>query len=54
MQAGDVIVGFGGADIADLYAFTDALRAHSPRDTVTVVVLRDGEELALLAVLGER
>ncbi len=54
MQAGDVIVRFGGADIADLYAFTDALRAHSPGDTVTVVVLRDGQELRLLAVLGER
>ena len=54
MQAGDVIVRFGGTDIADLYAFTDALRAHSTGDTVTVVVLRDGEELALLAVLGER
>ncbi len=33
---------------------TDALRAHSPGDTVMVVVLRDGEQLTLLAQLGER
>jgi membrane-associated protease RseP (regulator of RpoE activity) len=54
MQAGDVIVRFGGAEVSDLYAFTDALRARSPGDTVRVVVLRDGQELTLQAVLRER
>jgi S1-C subfamily serine protease len=40
--------------VGDLYQFTDALQAHEPGDTVRVVVRRDGEPLALTAVLGRR
>ncbi len=54
MREGDVLIRFAGDEIADLYAFTDALRAHSPGDTVQIVVLRDDEEMVLVAVLGSR
>ncbi len=54
MREGDVLIRFAGEEIADLYAFTDALRAHSPGDTVEVVVQRDGAELPLMAILGSR
>ena len=54
MQAGDVLIRLAGEEIADLYAFTDVLRSHAPGDTVEVVVLRDGQEISLTAVLGAR
>ncbi len=54
LQAGDVIVGFAGREIADLYEYTYALRAHAPGDRVEIVVLREGERVTLSAVLGRR
>ncbi len=54
MMKGDVLIRFDGEEIADLYAFTDALRAHAAGDTVAIVVLRDGQEVELVAVLGSR
>jgi hypothetical protein len=54
MRKGDVLIRLDGQEIADLYAFTDALRAHAPGDTVGIVVLREGEEVSLVAVLGSR
>lgn len=54
LRQGDVIVGFDGEEVADLYALTDALRAHAAGDTVDVTVLREGEERTLTAVLGSR
>lgn len=54
LRAGDVIIEFGGMPVGDLYQFTDALAAKKPGDTVKVVVQRDGEDLALTAVLGRR
>ncbi len=54
LRGGDVIVEFGGEEIADLYALTYALRDHRPGDRVEIVVLRDGERITLTAVLGRR
>jgi hypothetical protein len=54
LREGDVIVRFGGRDVADIYAYTEALRAHRPGDHVEIVVLRDGKEVAVMAVLGSR
>ena len=54
LVAGDVIVGFGDIEVADLYAYTDALRAFEPGDAVNITVERDGARLILQAVLGER
>ena len=41
-------------EIADIYAFTNALRARKPGDAVVVTVLREGRELRLPVVLGSR
>jgi serine protease Do len=54
VQAGDIIVEFGGKPVKDIYEYTDAIGAHKPGDTVTVVVLRAGTRLALTATLGKR
>ena len=54
LRAGDVVVEFDGKDIADLYAYSYALRDKSPGDEVVIVVERDGERVSVTAVLGER
>lgn len=54
LEGGDVIVGIGEHEVADLVAMTEALRAHEPGDTVEVRFLRDGEERRVTAVLGDR
>lgn len=54
LEAGDVLVGFDGREVADLYGFTDALRAHAPGDTVRLAVERDGTRVEVTAVLGSR
>jgi len=54
LQAGDILIEFGGTEISDLYAYTYALRDHRPGDEVTVVVLRDGERVSVTAVLARR
>ena len=54
MKAGDVIVEFAGTPVKDLYTYSDALYAHQPGDTVTVVVLRGAERLSLKVTLGRR
>ncbi|GMV03887.1 MAG: hypothetical protein AMXMBFR53_01690 [Gemmatimonadota bacterium] len=54
LQAGDVIVEFDGKPVADIYAYTYALRDKKPGDAVKVVVERDGKRFTLNAVLGER
>jgi aminopeptidase N len=52
LRAGDVITGLGGAEVRDIRSLFGALQAHSPGDTVEVVVLRDAQTLTLEAVLG--
>ena len=54
LRAGDVVVEFGGREITDIYAYTYALRDHSPGDEVEIVVERDGERVTLTVTLGER
>jgi hypothetical protein len=54
LTEGDTIIRFDDTDIADIYAFTNALRARKPGDSVLVTVLRDGREVALQVVLGSR
>jgi hypothetical protein len=54
LRGGDVIVGFGGKEITDLYAYTYALREHKPGDQVEVEILRNGERLIFPVVLGSR
>jgi hypothetical protein len=54
VRKGDILIRLGEHEIEDLQGFTDALRAHEPGDQVTLVVLRDGREVRLQAVLGRR
>jgi peptidase M28-like protein/PDZ domain-containing protein len=54
LHAGDVIIGMGTLDVADLQGLTDALRAHKPGDTVPLRVIRDGKPLTLEVTLGKR
>ena len=54
LKAGDVIVEFAGKPVKDLYAYTDALYAQKPGDTVDIVVLRGTERLTVKVTLGRR
>jgi S1-C subfamily serine protease len=54
VRAGDVVVGMGTLDVADLQGLTDALRAHKPGDTVPLRLIRDGKPLTLEVTLGTR
>jgi S1-C subfamily serine protease len=54
LQEGDIVVAFNGEDVTDVAALRAAIRAMSPGDTVTVTILRDGEEMDLDVTLAER
>jgi Peptidase family M28/PDZ domain len=54
LREGDIIVEFGGRTVADLYEYTDALRAHKPGDVVQIIAVRDGQRVELSATLGSR
>ncbi len=54
LQAGDVVIEFGGKEVLNIYDYTYALRDHAPGDTVVIKVRRDGQVLELTAVLGRR
>lgn len=54
LKGGDVLVQLGDQTIKNLYDMTDALRAHRPGETVTLVYLRDGKRVEAKATLGKR
>lgn len=54
VRAGDVIVKFAGVDVKTLEDLTFVLRGRRAGDEVQVVVLRDGREETVRAVLAER
>jgi aminopeptidase YwaD len=54
VRAGDVIVKFGGVEVKTLEDLTFVLRGRRPGDEVPVVLLRDGREQTVRAVLSER
>lgn len=54
LRRGDVLIRFNDLDVPDLEGLFAALRSHRPGDIVEVVVLRDGEEIRVRAVLGTR
>ena len=54
LRGGDIVVEFAGKPIADIYAYTYALRDQAPGDTVQIVVDRDGERVTLNVTLGKR
>jgi hypothetical protein len=54
LKTGDIVVELGGTPVKDLYSYTDALYAHKPGDTVTIVVVRGTERLSVQVTLGKR
>ena len=54
LQRGDVLVGLGQHEVADLQGFTDALAAQRPGDEVLLRFLRDGEAHETTVRLGDR
>lgn len=54
IRAGDIIIGIGAHDVADLQGMTDALRACKPGDEVDVRVIRGTDTLTLRVTLGSR
>ena len=54
LRKGDILIRLGNSPVADLQGFTDALGAHKPGDEVEIIVLREGREVRLRAVLGRR
>jgi hypothetical protein len=54
VQAGDVILKFGGVTVKTLEEFTFVLRSRRPGDRVEVVLSRDGREQTVEARLEER
>ncbi len=54
VRTGDVIVGFAGIDVKTLEDLIFALRGRRAGDEVQVVVLRDGRQEMVRAILGDR
>jgi hypothetical protein len=54
LQAGDILLAIDDEKIADLRAYADALRKHSPGDVIRIRVRRGEEELTLEARLLAR
>jgi Peptidase family M28/PDZ domain/PA domain len=54
LKAGDILIEFDGKEIANLYDFTYALRAHKPGDLVLVKVLRGDQTIEAKVLLTER
>lgn len=54
LMAGDLIVRWEDQEVLDQTRWRPMLRARSPGDTVAIVVQRDGQEITLTCVLGER
>ena len=54
LQDGDIITAINGQTIDTEHPLDLVLTEHEPGDTVTLTVVRDGEELTLELTLGER
>jgi len=54
LKAGDIVVELGGKPVTDLSTYSEALSAYKPGDTITVVVLRDGQRVSLTVTLASR
>jgi len=54
VRAHDVVIAIDNTEVDDSETLTSALAAHQPGDTITLVVIRDGEELELEVELGTR
>lgn len=53
LMPGDIIVRFGGQEIARVSDLEQALRQHQPGDRVEIVINREGAERSITVTLGE-
>jgi Do/DeqQ family serine protease len=53
LRAGDVIIGFNGAEVSDPNVFRNQVAGTAPGTEVDLTVLRDGREQHIRATLGE-
>ena len=54
LRSGDLMVGWSGKKITNIYDLTYLLQEHRPGDRVEISVVRDGEELGFTATLEGR
>ena len=54
IKGGDVIVGFDGVKIDNIYDYTYALRSRKPGQSVRIMIKRGGQSLELTVTLGRR
>ncbi|MBD3348244.1 MAG: Do family serine endopeptidase [Candidatus Eisenbacteria bacterium] len=54
LEAGDVVVEFGGIEITDVPQFRRVVAGFQPDEPVEIIVLRDGDRKSLEARLAER
>jgi hypothetical protein len=54
IAGGDVIVGFDGVRIDNIYDYTYALRSRKPGQQVRITIKRKGQEQEILVTLGRR
>lgn len=54
LEAGDLIIGFDGAEVSDVAGLVKVIRASSPGTKVVVDLMRDGRQQAVAVVLGTR
>ena len=54
LKKGDIIIRMAGTTVNNLYDMTYVLREHRPKETIEVVVLREGKEVSMLATLSTR
>jgi len=54
LRSGDLMVGWSGKKITNIYDLTYLLQEHRPGDEVEISVVRDGEELQFTATLEGR
>lgn len=52
LVSGDIVTSFGGVPVRDQVDLTAQVRSHEPGDTVDMVIVRDGEQVALSITLG--
>lgn len=54
IRPGDIVVGIDGAAVTGASGLVAAIRDHEPGDEVPLVLVRDGEQVTVTAVLVER
>jgi S1-C subfamily serine protease len=54
IQVGDIIVSIEGHPLPDFDRLTARIAQHKPRDKIDVEILRNGERMKVVAVLGLR